>query len=100
MNNFTVDKVSWHSETEGNPETKTAIDLRFVTLANFINQHELSTEPIIIPSLPLPNDFSISSSQLTEQGMEVLKNSYDKWLKYIDRGGNAQNTKILVEALP
>ena len=38
-NNYTIDKVGWHTMTEGNPESIESIHARFRTICSFLNDN-------------------------------------------------------------
>lgn len=99
MKTFTIDKISWHTEVEGNPETKEKIYLRFYRIACFLQNHGLTNNKIINDYADLTNDFEINSKDLNELGMLFIKECYDKWLKALSKGVNIDKTKILENSL-
>lgn len=92
---FVIDQVSWHTATPGNPETREQVIRRFETLLGFLERNQL----FLGRPAPVDDDFSIASSDLTDDGLAVMKAAYDKWLRRIDRGGDPQNVDLLERAL-
>jgi hypothetical protein len=97
---FTIDQVSWHTKVEGNPETPESIRRRFRVVADFLQDNGLTLR-VLLPSGIEPNDdFAIRTNDLTEEGLEVIKKGYDKWLKKIvNKRKNLSDVSILSKAL-
>ena len=96
---YTIDKVGWHTKTQGNPETKESIDARFKTICSFLNENSMTVTDIFIPKTELSDGFELTTNQLTEQGMEYIKRVYDKWLKRIDNGASPLDTTYLTKQM-
>ena len=95
---FTVDKVSWHTGVKGNPESREAIIGRFKVVAKFLNDNNLTV--IKLSNYDnIGDDFCIHSSDLTEEGICVMRMAYDKWLSKIDKGMDYNNVNVLELAL-
>jgi hypothetical protein len=97
---FMVDKIAWHTQTPGNPELRSEIEHRFRHLFAFLHENQLLSDsaPELVEG-PLPDEFMLHSSHLTELGIQVIKAGYDRWLKAIDRGVKPENAKALEVAL-
>ena len=97
--NFTIDKVSWHSTVEGNTESRDQIILRFFSLIQFLQNNALLKSTLINNIEQIDDDTAISSSDLTDLGLSVIKDSYDKWLRKVDKGMSPTDTRILEKSL-
>lgn len=99
QSDFVIDQVSWHTQTQGNPESRERIEERFRVLFGFLKKHKLLAESA--PSFePLDDTTSIRASHLTPIGLEVMKKGYDKWLSSLDQGAPLENLGHLERALP
>ena len=96
---FTVDKVGWHTQTEGNPETRERIIRRFWAVVQFLRDEHLLVENPPEGPHQIDDEFSIRSSDLTPQGLALMKIAYDRWLKRIDHGGDPEDVGVLERAL-
>lgn len=47
----------------------------------------------------MPDDFQIRSSDLTDEGMALVKAAYTRWINRIDSGMDPWNVDILRRAL-
>ncbi len=92
---FTIDKVSWHTQTAGNPESRDHVLQRFYSLVFFLQAHHLTKRVLLHNINEITDDFSVKTSDLTEAGLEFMKRAYDKWLSRIDRGADPQNVDFL-----
>jgi hypothetical protein len=92
---FTIDKVAWHTKTEGNPESRERIIRRFYSLVNFLQDHRLTNWTLATSIDEITAEFSIKSSDFTETGVAIMKRAYDKWLKRIDRGSDPEDVGLL-----
>ena len=93
MDTFTIDRVGWHTRVKGNPETKDQIIHRFALLAEFLDKHGLSISQLTQDEYP--DDYEISSSDLTQEGLAFMKLAYDSWLKSLNRRKSWADTALL-----
>jgi hypothetical protein len=97
---FTIDKVSWHTSVEGNPETPDRVKQRFRIVAEFLQQNGLTHASLLPLNQDPADDFEIRSSDLTEDGLEIMKRGYDKWLKkVVNQNKDITDVRILQKAL-
>ena len=96
---FTIDKVSWHTETPDNTESVDHVIERFFAVVEFLQMHDLTRRVMASRPEDIDLDFAIKSSDLTEKGLEVMKAAYDKWLRKVDKGLDPSDTSILEKAL-
>lgn len=95
MEDFVIDKVSWYKGTE----LKQDVQLRFRTIATFLQDHGLTKKPLLKNASDIEEDFCIRSADLTEDGLQFMRQVYDKWVRSIDRGKSPQDVKMLERAL-
>jgi hypothetical protein len=98
---FTIDRVGWHTRVQGNPETKEHIDLRFRELFAFLERHSLLAPGAPLPPATgaLPDEFEINTRHLTHEGLQVMREGYDRWVSALDHGTAASKVTILENAL-
>lgn len=96
---FTIDRVSWHTNVAGNTESRGSIIARFAILFDFLLKNELLADNINSALIDIDDNFEINSDDLTEEGLNVVKRAYHKWLGKIDRGMDPTNVSILQKAL-
>ena len=99
VDDYIIDKVGWHTQTEGNPETPKHIELRFRSLLTFLVERDLLSREEIVSEKPLSDAFEIRASDLTPEGLAVMKSSYDRWLNALDRGTDPRKVTILARAV-
>lgn len=92
---LTIDEVSWHTRTVGNPESREHILQRFYAIAKFLQENGLTTRTLVTVKDEIRDDFAISTSDLTAEGFALIKSGYDKWLKKIDQGADAEDVRCL-----
>ena len=96
---FIIDQVSWHTATAGNPETREHIIQRFYAIAAFLQKHGLTVRTLVSEPKDIRDDFAISSSDLTERGLAMMRACYDKWLQKVDEGLDPNDLSLLERAL-
>lgn len=100
MQHFTIDRVSWHTtEVIDNTESPEQVHRRFRSIINFLQQQGLTKQEILSESAPVTNELSIESSDLTEEGLALLKKCYHKWLTAVDRGKSPDDLRVFEKAL-
>ncbi|MGN7356857.1 hypothetical protein ACTHPF_05780 [Paenibacillus sp. SAF-054] len=68
-------------------------------LMNFLVEHKLIVIEPFHENGSLKDDLVLRSSDLTDLGNEFFKVVFPKWSAYIDRGGDIQNTTVLLKGL-
>jgi hypothetical protein len=97
---FTIDQVSWHTRVQGNPESPESVRRRFRILSDFLQDNGLTVRVLLPDGMEPSDDFAIRSSDLTEEGLEVMKKGYDKWLKKIvNKRKELSDVSLLTKAL-
>lgn len=59
----------------------------------------MATRELLPASADLPDDFVLSSGDVTEEGMAFVRKHYERWLKFVDRGGAIEDQRHLEQAL-
>lgn len=96
--NYTVDKVIWHTQVPNNPEPTSQIYKRFWVVINFLQQNALCGESLIQSEQDITEETGIHTSNLTDEGKLVIK-KYHKWLTAIDQGKSIEDLKIFEREL-
>jgi hypothetical protein len=100
VKDYTIDKVSWHTRVEGNPESPEDVKKRFRVLVRFLQENRLTVRQLLSDEDEVRSDFGIRTSDLTNEGCQVMKASYDKWLKQVtNRRKDSGDLGILHQAL-
>jgi hypothetical protein len=99
MSSYTISKVGWHTQTLGNTETTEQIHRRFHTLASFLQDNGLTVRTLLAPNDVITDESAIRSSDLTDEGLFLLKKCYDRWLKKIDKGMPPDDVTLLQREL-
>jgi hypothetical protein len=95
MQDFVIDQVSWHWESGSEPPEKTLV--RFKAIAGFLQRHGLVKKTLLGEKDEPTERFCIRASDLTDEGLRLMKESYDRWLKRVDQGKTAPNDVSLLE---
>lgn len=96
---YTIDRVDWHTSVDGNPESRERIHARFLAIAEFLRNNNLVSREILPAGKAIDDSFQIRSSDLTEEGLSLIKRAYDRWLGRIDRGQNPADVTWLAREL-
>lgn len=97
--NYVIDQVSWHTGVPGNPEVREQVVRRFFIISNFLQSNGLSTREPPARESDIGDDFNFHSSDLTDEGLVVMKAAYDKWLSKVDVGMPPENLTLLQNAI-
>jgi hypothetical protein len=96
---FVVFKVSWLTNTPGEEDRRDEIVEHFYCVTKFLQDNALMVRPLMSSKDDLTDDFTLSSSDLTEDGLAVMRAAYHKWLTKVDNGMPPQDTTLLEKAL-
>lgn len=95
MDDFVIDRLAWYLNKGIHHDPR----LRFRALLDFLYKNNLLQKEFDFPKDFIPDDFEMRSSQLTEEGLQLFKNVYQKWLKSIDKGKSETNVSMLEKEL-
>ena len=97
---FAIDKVRWYTlDVRGDLEPRDNVLRRFRVIIDYLQHHSLTTRVIASKEDLITDETAIMVSDLTEEGMTMIKKCHDKWLRGIDRGKDPSNLKIWDKAL-
>jgi hypothetical protein len=99
VSGFIIDQVSWHTKVAGNPETRAHIVARFWAVANFLQNNGLTHRKLVQSPSDIGDEFAISSVDLTERGLALMKKVYDKWLTKVDEGASPDDMSMFEKQL-
>lgn len=68
-------------------------------LIRFLQDNDLVYEKRVDSIDDINDDFSLSTSDLTDDGLALIKLAHDKWLGKIERGMSPEDTTLLGKAL-
>jgi len=83
----------------GNSEDREHVVKRFLAISLFLRDNGLLARRLAERPEEIDDDYCIRSSDLTSEGLSVLRAGYDRWLGRIDRGGDPGNTSSLAREL-
>lgn len=96
---FVVDAVSWHTQGRGAHVDPVKVLASFTALKGFLVDNELVIDPAEFALRNVDDDFELRSTDLTEEGMQLIRAAYDAWIRHQDRGGDPSSTTGLMRKL-
>lgn len=81
---FVIDQVSWHWQSGSEPPEKTLI--RFRAVATFLQAHGLTRRVLLGEGEEPTESFSFRTEDLTDEGLQLMRKQYDRWLTAVDEG--------------
>ena len=96
---FVIDQVSWHTSTPGNTETRNNIVQRFYIIINYLQDNDLVTHTMLNVRDDITDEFAIRSDDLTDEGLALMREAYDKWLRKVDQGMTPTDLSLMERAL-
>lgn len=96
---FVIDDAAAHFAASKSAEYKLRVEQRFRAFINFIQDNGLATREILSSDTPVTANLQIHRSDLTDTGFEVVKASYDKWLRAMDKGKSTSDVSLLEKSL-
>lgn len=73
--------------------------VKLTTLVHFLQDHGLCARTLTPVGQEIADDFALLSTDLTERGLAFMRQGYQKWVKFVDRGGDPADTAILLREL-
>lgn len=70
----------------------------FSTYINFLQDNGLTTR-VVLPERIVTKDTKLWKSDLTQEGLEFVKNVEQRWLKSLDRGTSSEDVTMLEREL-
>jgi hypothetical protein len=97
---FIIAKVSWVTKQKGAVEPPERTKRHFRIVVDFLQQNNLVVRQLLAPGQEPDDEFCFRKSDLTEEGYEVIKKGYDRWLRRIsDIRKDVTDITILRKAL-
>jgi len=98
LKDFTITKVSWHTKQEGAiRNSHKEIANYFFALINFLQKNSLTTRHLASSESEIGEDFEIRASDLTEEGLKLIKAGMAKWLKRFNGRPMKQSDMVVLE---
>ena len=69
------------------------------TLVRFLQDNALTKRTLLRPEEPVHDEFRLTVSDLTEEGVRVLEAGFHPWLRGHERGMPVNDTTVLQKAL-
>lgn len=96
---FQIFRVAALTQTPGmENDREESINLCYQVI-KFLQDNKLMMRPMINSTEEVNDDFVLMSSDLTEEGVEVMKAAFYKWLEKTDKGMPPEDTTLLMKAL-
>lgn len=96
---FTIIKVSWLTQTPGNTARRDEIIEHVYRISRFLQKNNLTVGKTILKKEDITDDFELSSADLNEEGLLLMRTAYDRWLTKVDSGMSPEDVTILEKAL-
>jgi hypothetical protein len=96
---FIVFKVSWLTQTPGEERFRDEIVQQFYQVTKFLQDNGLVHRQLMQSIGDLTDDFELSSADLTDDGLAVMRAAYHKWLTKVDNGMSPEDWSLLEKAL-
>jgi hypothetical protein len=99
MDDLPIDGVGIHLAASKNLAFKDRVRERFTVFINFLQTNGLTTR-VLLKDGDIPNESTtIMKSDLTDEGFEVVRLAYDRWLRGLDRGKPVSDVSVLEKAI-
>ena len=101
MEDYTITKVSWHTQRPRNYEFDTTIIYKiFQSVIEYLEKNNLAAKPLNGGSTEITEETQIMLSDLTVEGHLFMKAIYNKWMDKVMEGKVAPDDyKLLDKAL-
>jgi len=99
MSDFVLFNLGFMLGASKRVEHKQSCRAQCASLLRFIVQHKLNKEPFDIGDGFPPDDLVLRASQLTEEGVAVMREGLQKWMVAQDRGRSKDDWELLEKAL-
>lgn len=96
---FLVFKVSWLTQRPSEEHRRDQIVVHFYQITKFLQDNGLVRHPLMHSIADITDDFELSSSDLTDEGLTVMRAAYHKWLTKVDNGMSPEDWSLLERAL-
>jgi hypothetical protein len=83
VDDFIITRMDWLLGRSGVP-SETALKRRFFALVSFLQGQGLTRRQIVSDISDVTADSELRSTDLTDEGMALIKRAYDKWASSMD----------------
>ncbi len=99
MSDFLIDDAGAHFAASRRKTYRDSVQQQFAVFINFLQSNELTTRLILDCGNAPDESTKIMKSDLTDEGFQVVQESYDKWLRGIDKGKPISDVSVMEKAL-
>ncbi len=99
MTDFVIDDASVHFAASKDSGYRARVRERFCVFIDFLQSNNLTTRTILETGRTPDESIKIRVSDLTPEGFQVVRDSYDKWLRGIDQGKPIADISVLKKCL-
>ncbi len=96
---FQIFRVAALTQASGNEGRQIYIVNVFYQVIRFLQDNGLLLQTMANSIEDINDDFVLMSTDLTEEGVEVMKAAFYKWLEKTDKGMPPEDTTLLMKAL-
>ena len=96
---FTIDALSWHTSLDPDPAFQKRVRERFKAVVSFLERNGLTKSQLLPPGADIKDNFELNSSDLTDEGLELMKKAYRRWQKSQDKSKTPGDVSILEKEL-
>lgn len=96
---FHIFRVGVLTQASGNEGRQAYIVNVFYQVIKFLQDNDLLLRTMANSIEDVNDDFVLMSTDLTEEGVEVMKEAFYKWLQKTDKGMPPEDTSLLMKAL-
>jgi hypothetical protein len=96
---FVVFKVSWLTQAPGLEGDRDVTIQQFYQVTKFLQDNRLVHHPLVQSTADITDYFELSSADLTDEGLAVMRAAYHKWLTKVDNGMSPEDWSLLEKAL-
>lgn len=96
---FIVSNAAGHFAASKSLKYREQLKLRYRTFVDFLQGNGLTTHELLAKDSQVTADFKIFKSDLTDEGYELMRLAYDRWLGAQDRGKPVTDVTLLEKTL-
>jgi hypothetical protein len=96
---FQIFRVAALTQAPGNEGRQMIYINLFYQVIKFLQDNDLLLRTMANSIEDINDDFVLMSTDLTEEGVEVMKAAFYKWLEKTDKGMPPEDTTLLMKAL-
>jgi|SRR5689334_11271649 hypothetical protein len=91
---FVITRLDWLIGRSGVPP-EAALKCRFFALVRFLQEQGLTRRKIVSDISDVTAESELRSTDLTDEGMTLIRRAYDKWARHMDITHDYDDTEIL-----